>query len=96
MRRVKKLSAVEILETAASLVGGDRAETHGDMRAVHRDAARMWSLYIGRPIDARDVAVMMALLKIVRQKHGRFNLDDYIDGAGYLAIAGALAEPDEC
>lgn len=90
------VSAARILNTAAELIGGDRAATHGDMRAVHRDAARMWSLYIGKPIDARDVAVMMALLKIVRQKHGRFNLDDYIDGAGYLAIAGALAEPDEC
>tara|TARA_R110002153_G_scaffold266354_1_gene429599 strand:+ start:2781 stop:2891 length:111 start_codon:yes stop_codon:yes gene_type:complete len=34
----------------------------------------------------------MALLKIARAKNGTFNLDDFIDGAGYMALAGDLGE----
>ena len=34
---------------------------------------------------------MMALLKVARTKLGNLNKDDYVDGAGYLAIAGEIA-----
>ena len=38
---------------------------------------------------------MMELLKIARRKLGRFNKDDYIDGAGYAAVALECANPEE-
>jgi hypothetical protein len=34
---------------------------------------------------------MMALLKIARTKSGSVNIDDWIDGSGYLACAGEVA-----
>ena len=37
-----------------------------------------------------DVATMMALLKISRSTQGEVNMDDYIDAAAYMAIAGEL------
>ena len=32
----------------------------------------------------------MVLLKIARTKSGTVNIDDYVDGCGYLSIAGEL------
>ena len=43
-------------------------------------------------ITCDDVAVMMALLKISRSTQGKFNVDDYIDAAAYMAIAGELKD----
>ena len=34
----------------------------------------------------------MTLLKIARSQAGQHNIDDYVDGAGYQAIAGHIAE----
>jgi len=39
-----------------------------------------------------QVALCMALLKIARAKNGTFNSDDFIDGAGYMALAGDVGE----
>ena len=54
----------------------------------------LWSAYLGTPITARDVALMMVLLKVARTKTGAFNLDDYVDAAGYAGIAVEVAGHD--
>tara|TARA_A100000172_G_scaffold78690_1_gene64579 strand:+ start:3237 stop:3509 length:273 start_codon:yes stop_codon:yes gene_type:complete len=77
----------QLLKEAASLIVGDRAETHGDMRENHDNIAALWTGYLHMPIDAHDVANMMELLKIARRKTGVHNDDDYIDGAAYAAVA---------
>lgn len=41
---------------------------------------------------AKDVAMMMALLKVARIRSGKGTLDCYVDLAGYAACAGELAE----
>jgi hypothetical protein len=38
-----------------------------------------------------DVAIMMALLKLARTQTGTYNRDDYVDAAGYVALAHRLA-----
>ena len=43
----------------------------------------------------KDVAVMMALLKIARTQAGEDNDDNYIDGCGYIGIAGELMNKDK-
>ena len=86
------MKASETLETAASLVSVDRAKQHGDMFHSHDLIARFWSIYIGKNLDAHDVACLMALLKIARTQYGETNPDDYVDAAGYMAIAGELVE----
>jgi hypothetical protein len=58
----------------------------------HDRIAKFWSSYIGQALNAHDVACMMALLKIARTQTGETNPDDYIDIAGYAAIAGELGE----
>jgi hypothetical protein len=86
------MKAKETLEIAAKLVSGDRAKKHGDMFHSHDRIAKFWSAYLEKNIDAHDVACLMALLKIARTQCGETNSDDYIDMAGYAAIAGELVE----
>jgi hypothetical protein len=93
------MRSADILSQASKLVGGDRQKTHGDKLQNHQNIARLWSAYLRNRINptaeisALDVALMMALLKISRTQLGEQNPDDYIDGAGYMAIAGEIASP---
>ena len=64
------------------------------MLAAHTNIAALWSAYLGMPITARDAALMMVLLKVARTKTGAFNLDDYVDAAGYAGIAAEVAGHD--
>lgn len=84
------MKAKETLKIAASLVSGDRAKKHGDAQENHDKIAKLWSAYLGKNLDAHDVACLMALLKIARTQTGATNPDDYIDICGYAAIAGEL------
>ena len=45
----------------------------------------------GNPIQAVDVALMMASVKIARTRTGAPHLDHFIDLAGYAGIAGELS-----
>jgi hypothetical protein len=92
------MNAVDLIEKAGGLVGGDRAEQHGDKHRNFANIASLWNAYLqpknGALINATDVGMMMALLKIARTQSGGFNLDDYIDSIGYLACAGDIASAE--
>lgn len=91
------MRARDILNTAASLVSGDRNLQHGNIRENFEAIADLWTAIIkasgnglDTPLDGHDVANMMEALKIARRYYGAYNDDDYVDGAGYAAIAGQL------
>jgi hypothetical protein len=86
--------AKDVCHRAGNLIGGERARQHGDALAAHTNVAVLWSAYLGVPITARDAALMMVLLKVARTKTGDFNLDNYVDAAGYAAIAAEVAGRD--
>ena len=86
------MKPVEILETAAALVGGDRAEQHGDFRILHDRAAKLWSAYLRTEVRAEEVAFYMVLLKVARNETGSSNPDDGVDAAAYAALWAALSE----
>ena len=81
----------EILQEAERLITGDRQDTYGDARAMHGRIAAYWAAHLDHPVSASDVAVMMVLLKLARTKASPDHADSYVDGVGYLAIAGELA-----
>jgi hypothetical protein len=81
----------QILDTAKTYINKDRAATHGDMENNFETIARYWSVHLDVPIDAVDVAVMMNLLKVARIKSNPSHIDNWVDGAGYLACGGELA-----
>jgi hypothetical protein len=91
------ITARSIADDAVTLVSGERSETHGDVVKNHTAIADMWNGYLKARVgikeaelDAEDVANMMECLKIARRLNGSFNKDDYVDGAGYAAVAGEI------
>ena len=95
------MNSSEILKKTEKLVSTDRADKHGDKVENHENIARMWSSYLQNKfklnliILPEDVANLMSLLKIARTQAGNFNLDDYIDACGYLAISGEIRNKRE-
>tara|TARA_R110000765_G_scaffold377871_1_gene468816 strand:+ start:125 stop:481 length:357 start_codon:yes stop_codon:yes gene_type:complete len=86
-------SARGVLAKAAEYVMGDRASAHGPAVKNHENIAGLWNGYLKdvlkehATLTPEDVANMMELLKIARRKQGGLNVDDYVDGAGYAAVA---------
>jgi hypothetical protein len=91
------MKASEIASRAASLISGDRNSTHGDIVQTHAGIAEIWNAILtaagkapDTPLDAHDVALLMAGMKIARAYNGAYNEDDYTDAVGYMAIAGEI------
>ena len=81
----------DVLHMADSLINGDRARDYGDAKENFSAIAQMWSAYLGTPVEPRDVANMMALLKIARLRIYPHD-DSSCDGCGYLALASELGD----
>jgi hypothetical protein len=81
----------EILETAAKCVVGDREEDYGSPEQNFDRIAAFWNIYLGGgDINAKDVAAMLALLKIARVASGHAKSDNWVDLAGYAACGGEI------
>ena len=90
--------AKQVLETALDLIGGDRAADYGSMWENHQNIAQLWNGYLYNkdgPLTAEDVANLMELMKIARRKSGTLKKDNYIDGAGYAAVAFECAQEQQ-
>ena len=79
-----------VLRTAEEYVTKDRASEHGDMEDNFKSIAAYWSQHLNTEVSAVDVAIMMTLLKIARLGSNEANLDNWVDGCGYLACGGEL------
>ena len=83
----------EILETAHSLINGERKEEYGDAKESFANIAKIWSIVLNHDIEAKDVAMCMIGLKMVRfvnSKNG--HLDSLIDAAAYAALAREMID----
>ena len=81
----------EIITEASRIVADDREKSYGNKSKNHLNIAKLWSAYLDKNISSKDVAMLMALLKIARTKSGEHHIDNYIDLVGYGAIAGQLS-----
>ena len=81
----------EILHTAIDLTCGDRDNTYGTPKTNHDRIAAIWSVILETEVNAQQVALCMAGVKIARLIQTPDHQDSYIDGAAYMAIAGELA-----
>lgn len=81
----------DILETGINLTTGDRNKTYGSPYKNHEDIAKGWEVILGIPVRPDQVAACMAWLKLARTTKKSDHMDNYIDGAVYMAIAGELA-----
>lgn len=80
-----------ILKMAMELTVKSRQEQYGDAEENFSVVARFWEVYSGHSYSASDVAMMLALLKVARAMSG-YKEDNYVDLAGYAALAGEIAE----
>lgn len=85
----------EILETATLCVCTDRQGQYGTPENSFLCIARLWEDYlvtknIPVSLTPKDVAAMMALLKIARVATGHGKADNWVDLAGYAACGGEL------
>ena len=81
----------EVLNTAESIVNGARNDNYGAPEDNFLTIARFWSVYLGIDINATNVSVMMALLKIARIKSCPNEPDSWVDLAGYSACGCEIA-----
>lgn len=84
------MKRTEILDTAKRCVVGDREQDYGSPKRNFERIAELWSSYLGHPIVAKDVAAMLALLKIARIASGHAKADNWVDLAGYAACGGEI------
>lgn len=83
-----------VLETASSLINGDRADQYGDALDTHERIAGMWSWLLGErevELEAHDVALMMICVKLVRAIKNPQYADSWTDIAGYAALGAEMA-----
>jgi hypothetical protein len=80
-----------IFEEGADIVNGPRHEDYGDFHRNMEDIANVWTGILGVRIKAKEVALCMAGLKLVREsnKHKR---DNGVDAIGYMGIAHEIGE----
>lgn len=79
----------EILEAARVCVCGEREQDYGTPEDSFGLIGQLWTAYMGILFTSKDVAMLMALLKVARIKTGD-KADSFVDLAGYAACAGEI------
>ena len=82
----------EILDKAKKIVTTGRNAQYGEPEDNFANIAMLWSAYLYKTIESRDVAAMMILLKLARIKGTRVSDDNWVDIAGYAACGGEVEE----
>lgn len=100
------MKRADILEQARVCVCGEREQDYGTPENNFETIGLLWGVYLraAHPelakvmdvnrITPKDVAIMMACLKIARAAKGD-KADSFIDLAGYAACAGEIATQSE-
>jgi hypothetical protein len=83
----------EILRHAEAIANARDIE-YGSPNVSMLRISKLWSEYLGYPIDPHEVAICMLLLKISRISEQAEHKDSYYDLINYATIAGSLATMD--
>lgn len=95
---------MKVLEEANNLIYNDREESYGVPVENLKNISRLWSAYLTNigttNLIPKDVAMMMALLKMARAQVSstpvRDHKDSVVDMAGYVGLLERLEETDRC
>lgn len=77
-----------LCEEALRTINGERQDQYGNPEDTFALIASLWGAYLGVDVKAENVADMMQLLKIAREKGGKGKRDNLVDNIGY-ALLGA-------
>lgn len=82
----REQSGETVLHEAERIIYGDREKTYGHPSKNLQVTANFWGEYLGTQITAKDVCVMMMLLKIARLRNDINHRDSVVDTCGYAAL----------
>jgi hypothetical protein len=82
------MNAGDFLNEAKAIIQ-DRGMDYGHPSDNMQRTAALWSSFLEMPITDYQVASCMVLVKLARSMETG-KVDNYIDGAAYMAIAGQL------
>lgn len=96
----------EVLEQAIKTICHDRQDQYGEPENNLLIIASLWNTYLlaagiidpaedAPVIKPKDVAAMMALLKLARIATGSSKADNWIDLAGYAGIGGEVESQED-
>jgi hypothetical protein len=82
----------ELLSHAFELINARGAEYNGtsDLDQHFREAAAVSSVVLGKEVTARDIAMILACVKLLRSKASPEKLDNYVDAMNYMAFAACF------
>jgi hypothetical protein len=84
----------KVLDKASAAIAS-RHKIYGDSSAHHKITAQLWGAYLARDVTSTEVAIMMLLDKVARQRNDPSFEDNYIDMAGYADRAAHNAKAGE-
>ena len=91
----------EILQTAQTLINGDRAKDYGDAQLNHQRIADGWNVIAMAAfkkhggIQPAHVALMMDWVKTSRLLETLNHEDSWVDKAAYSALGGEFTDDSE-
>ena len=91
----------EILDTAKTLINGDRAKDYGDAYLNHQRIADGWNIIAQSAYETTGyltpmhVALMMDWLKTSRLLNTIDHPDSWVDKAAYSALGGEFADEEK-
>lgn len=92
-----------ILNKALDIINGERLDVYGKPEDSFEIIGKYWTTYLqanglitgsGALISPQEVAEMMMLFKIARMSGQKPIIDNYVDLAGYAAIAADMVDTD--
>lgn len=86
-----------VLLEALDVINGERQQTYGDPEDSFSEIACLWSWYLCARLEddlaPADVAMMLSLMKLAREKNGAGDTDNVRDACGYLALYEDMRRP---
>ena len=79
-----------ICEEALRTINGERQDQYGNPEDTFTLIASFWSGYLNTLIEPHEVADMMILLKLAREKGGKGKKDNSVDLIGYAALGASM------
>lgn len=92
---MKAVKAESLLETASTVVRDRVCVRDADGQRTMRKTVIAFNTLHGTDLTESQGWQFMEILKIARSSQGEFCIDDYLDGAGYAALAGEAAASED-
>jgi hypothetical protein len=82
----------DLLSHAFELINarGNDYDNANSLEQNFRESAAVASVVIGKDLTPRDIALVMACVKLIRSKSAPDKIDNYVDGMNYMAFAACF------